>query len=104
MPAARARPRTTKSSKSSAKKRPTRKRAAHAKAAQAHSPRLPPLSAYHKKRDFEKTPEPRGGKSTTENIFVVQKHAATRLHYDFRLALDGTLKSWAVAKGPSLNP
>ena len=64
------------------------------------------LSQYWKKRDFNATPEPKGavkrpGKALS---FVIQKHAATRLHYDFRLELGGTLVSWAIPKGPSLDP
>jgi bifunctional non-homologous end joining protein LigD len=56
-------------------------------------------------RDFKKTAEPQGGGPTASgNSFVVQKHAARRLHYDFRLELDGTLKSWAVTRGPSFDP
>jgi bifunctional non-homologous end joining protein LigD len=63
------------------------------------------LRPYLAKRDFKITSEPTGGKGQTGALtFVVQKHAATRLHYDFRLELDGTLKSWAVPKGPSLDP
>jgi bifunctional non-homologous end joining protein LigD len=65
------------------------------------------LETYNEKRDFERTPEPPGapaGGATGPLRFTVQKHDATRLHYDFRIELDGVLVSWAVPKGPSMNP
>jgi len=63
------------------------------------------LQKYREKRDFKATPEPDGGAASEHgNSFVIQKHAATRLHYDLRLEMDGVLKSWAVTRGPSLLP
>ncbi|MGF1626438.1 MAG: DNA polymerase ligase N-terminal domain-containing protein, partial [Alphaproteobacteria bacterium] len=66
-----------------------------------------PLEEYNRKRDFKRTPEPKGkpARSARKKLaFLVQKHAARRLHYDLRLEWEGVLLSWAVTRGPSLDP
>jgi bifunctional non-homologous end joining protein LigD len=86
---------TTKAGKVASKK-PARKASPHAK-----------LKTYRAKRDFKITAEPSGAHQVEKAPhlrYVIQKHAATRLHYDLRLELDGVFRSWAVTKGPSLNP
>jgi bifunctional non-homologous end joining protein LigD len=81
----------------------TRKRAAKKTTTKKRSASL---SAYNAKRDFTKTAEPEGKTEKTGKAlrFVIQKHAASHLHFDFRLELDGVMKSWAVPKGPSYDP
>ena len=101
--------------KTTAKKTTAKKAAARTSATKTAS-RKPPsratpraqLAEYRRKRDFSKTAEPSGARKSASRAkalrFVIQKHAASHLHYDFRLELDGVMKSWAVPKGPSTDP
>src|SRR3954453_13057835 len=84
----------------------TAKRGTKAKPAESRGAAEAPLAEYRRKRDFSRTAEPRGGKTQSKQklAFVIQKHSASHLHYDLRLELDGVMKSWAVPKGPSLDP
>jgi bifunctional non-homologous end joining protein LigD len=94
--------------KKAVKKTATAKRAARPKAAATTASADEQLAEYRRKRDFKRTAEPKGGsrakKAAKQLEFVIQKHAASHLHYDLRLELDGVMKSWAVPKGPAPDP
>jgi bifunctional non-homologous end joining protein LigD len=86
---------------------PVKRKSVRKKLGKKHKARKAPLAKYQSMRDFSVTAEPSGRTKVAKGKalrFVIQKHAATRLHYDFRLELDGTFRSWAVTRGPSLDP
>jgi bifunctional non-homologous end joining protein LigD len=97
---------TTKKRATTKKRTTTKKRATAAKRTAPSTPETDSLDLYNAKRDFSKTDEPAGRRTKTgaKLRFVIQKHAASHLHFDFRLELDGAMKSWAVPKGPSYDP